>query len=77
MNIDSFEDCLANAYLELGRAREAIAEFERHPESTRTIHWLIITWPKPTNAKVKGNEHKTNTKNFSGSGTMPDEDIPE
>lgn len=28
-NIDSYEDCLANAYLELGRADEAIAEYER------------------------------------------------
>jgi tetratricopeptide (TPR) repeat protein len=28
-NIDSFEDCLANAYLELGRLDEAIAEYER------------------------------------------------
>ena len=28
-NIDSFEDCLANAYLELGRNDEAIAEYER------------------------------------------------
>jgi tetratricopeptide (TPR) repeat protein/DNA-binding winged helix-turn-helix (wHTH) protein len=28
-NIDSFEDCLANAYLELGRDDEAIAEYER------------------------------------------------
>ncbi|MGH9938212.1 MAG: winged helix-turn-helix domain-containing tetratricopeptide repeat protein, partial [Blastocatellia bacterium] len=28
-NIDSFEDCLANAYLELGRWDEAIAEYDR------------------------------------------------
>lgn len=28
-NIDSFEDCLANALLELGRVDEAIAEYER------------------------------------------------
>jgi tetratricopeptide (TPR) repeat protein len=28
-NIDSFEDCLANAYLELGRLDEAIAEYDR------------------------------------------------
>ena len=28
-NIDSFEDCLANAYLDLGRLDEAIAEYER------------------------------------------------
>jgi tetratricopeptide (TPR) repeat protein len=28
-NIDSFEDCLANAYRELGRLDEAIAEYER------------------------------------------------
>jgi tetratricopeptide (TPR) repeat protein len=28
-NIDAFEDCLAKAYLELGRFDEAIAEFER------------------------------------------------
>jgi tetratricopeptide (TPR) repeat protein len=28
-NIDPFEDCLANAYLELGRFDEAIAEYER------------------------------------------------
>jgi len=28
-NIDSFEDCLANALLELGRWDEAIAEYER------------------------------------------------
>jgi len=28
-NYDSFEDCLANAYLELGRFDEAIAEYER------------------------------------------------
>ncbi|MGE0127767.1 MAG: tetratricopeptide repeat protein [Blastocatellales bacterium] len=28
-NIDSFEDCLANAYLELGRLDEAIGEYER------------------------------------------------
>ncbi|HZS06078.1 MAG TPA: tetratricopeptide repeat protein [Blastocatellia bacterium] len=28
-NIDSFEDCLANAYLELGRVDEAGAEYER------------------------------------------------
>ncbi|MBI3423586.1 MAG: tetratricopeptide repeat protein [Acidobacteria bacterium] len=28
-NYDSYEDCLANAYLELGRTDEAIAEYER------------------------------------------------
>ena len=28
-NIDAMEDCLANAYLELGRHDEAIAEYER------------------------------------------------
>ncbi len=28
-NIDAFEDCLANAYLEMGRFDEAIAEYER------------------------------------------------
>lgn len=28
-DIDSFEDCLANAYLELGRLDEAIADYER------------------------------------------------
>lgn len=28
-NIDAFEDCLANAYLELGRLDEAVAEYER------------------------------------------------
>ena len=28
-NIDAYEDCLANAYLELGRYDEAIAEYER------------------------------------------------
>jgi tetratricopeptide (TPR) repeat protein/DNA-binding winged helix-turn-helix (wHTH) protein len=28
-NIDAYEDCLANAYLELGRLDEAIAEYER------------------------------------------------
>ena len=28
-NINAFEDCLANAYLELGRLDEAIAEYER------------------------------------------------
>jgi tetratricopeptide (TPR) repeat protein len=28
-DIDSFEDCLANAYLETGRVDEAIAEYER------------------------------------------------
>jgi tetratricopeptide (TPR) repeat protein len=28
-NIDTFEDCLANAYLELGRLDEAITEYER------------------------------------------------
>ena len=29
-NVDAFEDCLANAYLELGRLDEAIAEYERN-----------------------------------------------
>jgi Tfp pilus assembly protein PilF len=28
-NIDAYEDCLANAYLELGHLDEAIAEYER------------------------------------------------
>jgi tetratricopeptide (TPR) repeat protein len=28
-NIDTYEDCLANAYLEVGRLDEAIAEYER------------------------------------------------
>ena len=28
-NINAYEDCLANAYLELGRFDEAIAEYER------------------------------------------------
>lgn len=28
-HVDSFEDCLANAYLELGRLDEAVAEYER------------------------------------------------
>ncbi|HZS06075.1 MAG TPA: tetratricopeptide repeat protein [Blastocatellia bacterium] len=28
-DIDSYEDCLANAYLELGRTDEAVAEYER------------------------------------------------
>lgn len=28
-NIDSYEDCLANAYLEVGRYNEAIAEYQR------------------------------------------------
>jgi tetratricopeptide (TPR) repeat protein len=28
-NIDAYEDCLANAYLEMGRSDEAISEYER------------------------------------------------
>src|SRR5204863_9537021 len=28
-NLDAYEECLANAYLELGRLDEAIAEYER------------------------------------------------
>jgi tetratricopeptide (TPR) repeat protein len=28
-NLDAYEDCLANAYIELGRFDEAIAEYQR------------------------------------------------
>ncbi len=76
-NFDVFEDCLANAYLELGRLDEAIAEYERilrvNPRYPLAHYHLAQAWER----KGQPEQARANYEQFLQVWKNADSDIPE
>jgi DNA-binding winged helix-turn-helix (wHTH) protein/tetratricopeptide (TPR) repeat protein len=76
-NIEAFEDCLANAYLELGRFDEAVAEYERilrlNPNYPLARFYLAQAFER------KGQPHQARDayQSFLDTWRDADADIPE
>ncbi len=76
-NLESYEDCLANAYLQLGRLDEAFAEYQRilqlNPNYPLAQFHLAAIYEK------KGSKENAHTayRNFLHIWQESDEDIPE
>ena len=75
--IDPFEDCLANAYLELGQLDEAIAEYERllqlNPNYPLVHYHLAQTYERKGEAARARSEYER----FLQIWSTADADIPE
>jgi tetratricopeptide (TPR) repeat protein len=76
-NVDAFEDCLANAYLELGRFDEAIAEYERiqqlNPNYPLLHHHLAQAYER----KGQPDQARAEYERFLQVWKDADADIPE
>jgi len=76
-NIDSFEDSLANAYLELGRFDEAITDYQRilrlNPNYPLAHYHLAQTYEQQGQPEQAQNEYKEFLRIWSNADT----DIPE
>jgi tetratricopeptide (TPR) repeat protein len=76
-NLDTFEDCLANAYLKLGRFDEAIAEYERiiklNPNYPLVHYHLAQIYERKNQAGLA----RTQYENFLQVWKAADADIPE
>ena len=76
-NFDSLEDCLANAYLELGRFDEAVAEYERvlklNPNYPLAHYHLAQTYERRGQPEQAQNEYRE----FLQVWINADHDIPE
>jgi len=76
-NIDSLEDCLANAYLELGRLDEAIAEYERilrlNPHYPLAHYHLAQAYDR----KGEREQARSHFERFLQIWNQADPDIPE
>ena len=76
-DIDSLEDCLANAYLELGRFDEAIAEYERiltvNPHYPLIHYYLAVTYDKKGEHERARAEYERFLELWNGA----DQDLPE
>lgn len=76
-DIDSFEDCLANAYLELGRFDEAIAEYERVLRLNPNYPLARFHLAQAFERKGMSDKAAENYKLFLQIWNQADEDIPE
>jgi tetratricopeptide (TPR) repeat protein/DNA-binding winged helix-turn-helix (wHTH) protein len=76
-NIDAYEDCLANAYLELGMWDDAIAEYERvlrlNPNYPLVHYHLAQAYER----KGQPNQARVEYERFLQVWSNADEDIPE
>jgi tetratricopeptide (TPR) repeat protein/DNA-binding winged helix-turn-helix (wHTH) protein len=74
---DTFEDCLANAYLELGQLDEAIAEYERvlsiNPNYPLAHYHLAQAYER----KGEGERARAEYERFLQTWQSADQDIPE
>jgi tetratricopeptide (TPR) repeat protein len=76
-NIDSHEDCLANAYLELGRFDEAIAEYERVLQLNPNYPLARFHLGQAFERKGLSEKAAENYKLFLQIWNQADENIPE
>lgn len=76
-NIDSYEDCLADAYLELGRYDEAIAEYERVLQLNPNYPLARFHLGQAFELKGLADKAAENYKLFLQIWNQADEDIPE
>jgi tetratricopeptide (TPR) repeat protein len=76
-NIDAFEDCLANAYLELGRFDEAIAEYQRILRLNPNYPLARFHLAEAYRAKGLTSEAALEYRNFLETWKDADADIPE
>lgn len=76
-HIDSYEDCLANAYLELGRYEEAIAEYERVLQLNPNYPLARLHLGQAFERKGLPEKAAENYKFFLQIWNQADEDIPE
>jgi tetratricopeptide (TPR) repeat protein len=76
-NIESFEDSLANAYLELGRFDEAIAEYQRILQLNPNYPLARFHLAQAFEQKGLKEEARTEYLNFLEIWKEADEDIPE
>jgi tetratricopeptide (TPR) repeat protein/DNA-binding winged helix-turn-helix (wHTH) protein len=76
-NIDAYEDCLANAYLELGRWDEAIAEYERILRLNPNYPLVHYRLAQAYERKGQRNQARVEYERFLQVWSNADADIPE
>ena len=76
-NIDAYEDCLANAYLQLGRFDEAITEYERILRITPNYPLVYYHLAKAYEGKGQMDEARSAYRRFLQIWADADADIPE
>lgn len=76
-NIDSYEDCLANAYLEIGRYDEAIIEYRRILQLNPNYPLAFYNLARSLQAKGSTEEAKTTYQKFLEVWKSADANIPE
>ena len=75
--IDAYEDCLANAYLELGRLDEAIAEYERILRLNPNYPLVHYHLAQANERKGRGDQARVEYGRFLQVWSDADADIPE
>ena len=75
-DVDSFEDCLANGYLELGRFDEAIAEYQRILKLNPNYPLAHYHLAQALERKGEGRRARDEYENFLKVWSTADEDIP-
>src|SRR5204862_221877 len=76
-NLDAYEDCLANAYLELGRLDEAIAEYERILKLNPNYPLVHYHLGQAYERKGQQDQARVVYERFLQVWKDPDADIPE
>jgi tetratricopeptide (TPR) repeat protein len=76
-NIDSFEDCLARAYLIFGQYEEAVHEFERVLKLNPNYPLAHFYLAEAYRLEGKRDEALAEYKRFLDSWPQADEDVPE
>ncbi len=76
-NIDAYEDCLANAYLKLGRFDEAIAEYQRILQLNPNYPLVRFHLAQAFHGKGLNEKAKDSYKTFLEIWKNADSDIPE
>ena len=76
-NLDSYEDCLANAYLELGRYDEAVAEYERILKLNPNYPLVHYHLAQIFERKDQTDRARTEYEHFLNVWKLADADIPE
>ena len=76
-DIDSFEDCLANAYLELGQLEEAITEYNRILKLNPNYPLLHYHLGQAYERKGQGEQARAEYQPFLEIWKDADQDVPE